>query len=183
MSPSTPTGTPSAPPKVGKWRRFLRHRLWDEADAKRVLPADALARLSARVTESERSHTGEIRICVEASLPLSYLWRHASARERAVAMFGKLRVWDTEHNNGVLIYLLLAEHAIEIVVDRGLNRRVSAAQWRAIIDGLGEPLRQGRFEDGLQEAIRAVEALLASHFPPTPDMPPRNELPDAVLVI
>ena len=73
---------------------------------------------------SERRHSGEIRVCVEAGLPLSYLWRGATARERAVTMFGKLRVWDTEHNNGVLIYLLLAEHRIEIVADRGLNRHV-----------------------------------------------------------
>lgn len=116
--------------------RFFRHRFWDEADVRRVLPAAALARLSARVTESELRHAGEIRVCVEASLPVSYLWRGLSARQRALALFGKLRVWDTEHNNGVLVYLLLAEHAIEIVADRGLNRRVSAAQWQAIVDGL-----------------------------------------------
>ena len=80
------------------------------------MPRAAKARLT-RVAASEKRHSGEIRVCAEAGLPLSYLWRGASARERALAMFGKLRVWDTEHNNGVLIYLLLAEHAIEIVAD------------------------------------------------------------------
>lgn len=173
----------TASTRPDKWRRFLRHRLWDEADAKRVLPAEALSRLALRVTESEQLHTGEIRLCVEASLPLSYLWRHACARERAVAMFGKLRVWDTEHNNGVLIYLLLAEHAIEIVVDRGLNQRVSPQEWRSIIDSLGASLRQGRFEQGLMDAVSAVERLLVTHFPPSADVPPRNELPNAVVVI
>lgn len=163
--------------------RFFRHRFWDEADVRRVLPAAALARLSARVTDSELRHAGEIRLCVEASLPMSYLWRGLSARQRALALFGKLRVWDTEHNNGVLIYLLLAEHAIEIVADRGLNRRVSAAQWAPIVDGLRQSLRGGQFEQGLIEAIRAVEALLAEHFPPDAGMPPRNELPDAVVVL
>ncbi len=163
--------------------RFFRHRFWDEADVRRVLPPAALARLSARVTESELRHAGEIRLCVEASLPISYLWRGLTARQRALAQFGKLRVWDTEHNNGVLIYLLLAEHAIEIVADRGLNRRVSAAQWQAVIDGLRQSLRGGQFEQGLVEAIRAVEALLAEHFPPEPGAPPRNELPDAVVVL
>lgn len=162
--------------------RLFRHRLWDEADARRVLPPAALTRLSARVTESELRHSGEIRLCVEASLPLSYLWRGAHARERAVTLFGKLRVWDTEHNNGVLIYLLLAEHAIEIVADRGLNLRVSAAQWQTVIDGLRSSLQGGQYEQGLVDAIRAVEALLAEHFPPS-DAPPRNELPDAVVVI
>jgi uncharacterized membrane protein len=163
--------------------RFFRHRFWDEADVRRVLPETALARLSARVTQSELSHAGEIRLCVEASLPISYLWRGLTARQRALALFGKLRVWDTEHNNGVLIYLLLAEHAIEIVADRGLNRRVSAAQWQPIVDGLRQSLRGGQFEQGLVEAIRAVEALLAQHFPPEAGSVPRNELPDAVVVL
>ena len=163
--------------------RFFRHRFWDEADVRRVLPATALARLSARVTQSELSHAGEIRLCVEASLPISYLWRGLTARQRALALFGKLRVWDTEHNNGVLIYLLLAEHAIEIVADRGLNRRVNAAQWQPIVDGLRQSLRGGQFEQGLMEAIRAVEALLAQHFPPEAGGVPRNELPDAVVVL
>lgn len=163
--------------------RFFRHRLWDEADARRVLHADALARLSARVTDSELRHGGEIRLCVEASLPMSYLFRDATARERALTLFGKLRVWDTERNNGVLIYLLLAEHAIEIVADRGLNRRVDAAQWTGIIDGLRTALQAGQYEQGLVEAVRAVEALLIEHFPPDAGDPPRNELPDAVVLL
>ena len=92
----------------GRLARIVKHRAWDEADAQRALSEPALARLQARVAASEQVHSGEIRICIEAGLPLSYLWRDATARERAVAMFGKLRVWDTEANNGVLIYLLLA---------------------------------------------------------------------------
>src|SRR5439155_17490452 len=100
----------------------------------RLLGIGALQRAQQRVAASETGHSGEIRVCVEAGLPWSYLRRHATPRERAVAMFGKLRVWDTEHNNGVLIYLLLAEHAIEIVADRGLSRHVAAAQWRTVAD-------------------------------------------------
>lgn len=177
------TPHPAPPARTSRLRRFFRHRFWDEADVRRVLPAAALARLSARVTQSEQRHAGEIRLCVEASLPMSYLWRGAAARERALALFGKLRVWDTEHNNGVLVYLLLAEHAIEIVADRGLNRRVSAAQWQAIVDSLRQSLRDGQFEQGLVDAVRAVEVVMAEHFPPDPTAPPRNELPDAVVVI
>ena len=163
--------------------RLLRHRLWDQGDARRALPGDALRRLAASVTASEARHSSEIRICVEAGLPLSYLWRGASARERALAMFGKLRVWDTEHNNGVLIYLLLAEHAIEIVADRGLNRRIDAAQWQAVLSPLRQALAQGRFEQGLSEAVAAVDALLVAQFPRAPDSPPPNELPNAVVLI
>ena len=109
--------------------RILKHRWMDETDTARALGADALARLEARVAASESRHSGEIRLCVEAGLPLSYLWRDATPRQRAVTLFGKLRVWDTEHNNGVLIYLLLAERAIEIVADRGLTRHVSQTSW------------------------------------------------------
>ena len=166
---------------TGRLARLLRHRWWDESDARRVLPSEALDRLQARVAESERAHSGEIRICVEASLPLSYLWRDASARERAVAMFGKLRVWDTEANNGVLIYLLLAEHAIELVVDRGLARHVDESRWRALVAGLGAELRAGRFEQGLMQTVAEVDDLLRRHFPWSPvqgQAPNPNELPD-----
>ncbi len=128
---------------MNRWLRILKHRWLDETDARRALDEAALARLAERVQRSERRHSGEIRVCVEAGLPLSYLWRDATPRERALAMFGKLRVWDTEHNNGVLIYLLLAEHAIEIVADRGLNRHVPPAQWQPLTRGHGSGL-QGR---------------------------------------
>ena len=160
--------------------RLLRHRWLDETDARRALDARALARVHERIAQSERQHSGEIRVCVEAGLPWSYLWRRASARERAVSMFGKLRVWDTEANNGVLIYLLLAEHQIEIVADRGLARQVPAAHWQAIVDGMRDDFRAGRFEGGLLQAVEAVDALLRQHFPTEAGQANPNELPDRV---
>ena len=163
--------------------RFFRHRFWDEADVRRVLPSAALARLSARVTESELSHAGEIRLCVEASLPISYLWRGLTARQRALALFGKLRVWDTEHNNGVLIYLLLAEHAIEIVADRGIDSRVDDAEWAAMAQRMGSAFREGRFEDGLTQALEEISALLVAHFPLGENEADVNELPDEPVVL
>ena len=163
--------------------RLLRHRWWDEADARRVLPASALARVAARVAASEALHSGEIRVCIEPGLPLSYLWRGLLARDRAVTLFGKLRVWDTEHNNGVLVYLLLADRAIEVVADRGLNQRFSPAQWQALVDTLGADLRAGRFEPGLIAAVDAVNALLIQHFALAPGQANANELPDAPLVL
>jgi uncharacterized membrane protein len=164
---------------MNKLVRILRHRWLDERDAARALGADGVARIHARVAASEKRHSGEIRVCVEAGLPLSYLWRDATARERAVTMFGKLRVWDTEQNNGVLIYLLLAEHKIEIVADRGLDRHVDAARWAAIIDTMRNAFRAGQFEAGLNQAVDAVDALLVQHFPLAPGQTNPNELPDA----
>ena len=175
----TPT---SRPP--GLWTRIarlLRHR-WADGALSAALPPELLQRLGERVAASERRHTGQIRICIEGGLPLSYLWRAASVRERAVTQFGKLRVWDTEHDNGVLIYLLLAERAIEIVADRALARAVAPEVWQAIAGHMGAAFRAGRYEDGLTQALAEVSALLAEHFPAPADAPPDalvNELPDA----
>lgn len=163
--------------------RILRHRWLDERDARRALGAGALERIQARVAQSERRHSGEIRVCVEAGLPLSYLRRDATARERAVTLFGKLRVWDTENNNGVLIYLLMAERRIEVVADRGLNQRVDDAQWRELLAGMAAAFKAGQFEPGLMQAIDVVDRLLARHFPLGDGAANPNELPDAPLVI
>jgi uncharacterized membrane protein len=163
---------------MNKFLRILKHRWMDDGDVRRALPADALARIEARVRESERHHSGEIRVCVEAGLPLSYLWRHGTARERAVTLFGKQRVWDTEHNNGVLIYLLLADHQIEILADRGLNARVPAAAWQALATQMAVSFQAGQFEAGLMAAIEAVDGLLTRHFPLQPGEHNPNELPD-----
>lgn len=165
---------------MNRWLRLLRHRWFDESDTRRALGPEALARVEARISASERRHSGEIRVCVEAGLPLSYLWRGASARERALALFGKLRVWDTEANNGVLIYLLLAEHQIEIVADRGLARHVPASHWQQLVAGMGEEFRAGRFEPGLLRAVEAVDALLTAHYALAPGQSNPNELPDTV---
>lgn len=165
--------------------RLLRHRWWDEADLRRKLPKAALARIEQGVRGSERRHSGQIRVAVEPGLPLSYLRRGLGARARAVTLFGKLGVWDTEHNNGVLIYLLLADRAIEIVADRGLAACVDAAQWEAIVAAMRPMLREGRFEEGLDAAVAAVDALLTQHFPRAgqPDPGKGNELPDAPVVL
>ena len=173
-------------------RRLWRHRWLDASDARHAIPPELVQRLMQRVAASERRHTGEIRICVEASLPSSYLWREwreglplrRIVRERALAMFGKLRCWDTEHNNGVLIYLLLAEQAIEIVADRGLARHVDAARWQDVVGHMSAAFRAGRYEDGLTQALEEVSALLVAHFPETDGAsgPAPNQLPDEPVV-
>jgi uncharacterized membrane protein len=144
--------------------RTLRHLVADRGDIDRVLDRAALDRLERQVAASEAGHSGEIRLCVEAALPWRYLRGGASARDRALAMFSKLRVWDTEHDNGVLVYLLLADRAIEVVADRALHRRVPAADWQALIDTMQPMLRDGRHEAALQTTIATLDSWLRQHF-------------------
>ncbi len=166
--------------------RILKHLWLDADDTRRAISPEMLERLMRRVAASEKRHSGEIRICVEAGLPLSYLWRQATARERAVTMFGKLRIWDTEYNNGVLIYLLLADHAIEIVADRGLAQHVSPAQWQAMVGRMGSAFKDKRYEDGLTQALEETSTLLMTHFAVAGSdggaAANPNELPDAPLL-
>lgn len=164
-------------------KRILKHRWLDESATRRAIPPDVLRRLQQRVAASERRHSGEIRIYVEAALPLSYLWRDASTRQvtrqRALAMFSKLGVWDTANNNGVLIYLLLAERSIELVADRGLNDLVAPQVWHAVASRMGAAFKQGHFEDGLAQALEEVSAMLVQHFPLEAGAVNPNELPDS----
>lgn len=171
---------------------LIRHLWFDAGDARRALGTDALQRLEARVGASEARHHGEICLYVEAALPLSYVWRGvrqrldstAVVRERALAQFGKLRVWDTELNNGVLIYLQLAEHHIEIVADRGLARHVPADAWASLLGDMRTDFRAGRYEAGLARAIDTVDAALERHFPKTAGdtTPAANQLPNHPLI-
>jgi uncharacterized membrane protein len=164
---------------LGRLKRIVRHRWMDGSDVRRAAPPELLKRLENYVSASEARHSGEVRICVEAGMPNSYLWRDASPRQRAVAMFGKLRVWDTEHNNGVLIYLLLAERAIEIVADRGLNDKVTSAEWQAITARMSAAFAAARFEEGLTQALQEVSALLVQHFALQDGQARSNGLPNA----
>ena len=163
--------------------RVFKHRWLDASASRRAIPPDVARRLTERVAASERLHSGEIRICVEAGLPWSYLWRKASmqhiTRQRALAMFGKLRVWDTANNNGVLIYLLLAERSIELVADRGLNDVVEPKTWQMMVSRMSGAFRDGQFDGGLMQVIDSVTALLIQHFPPQVAAVNPNELPDA----
>lgn len=169
---------------------LFKHRWLDVTDSRKTLSDDLLHRLKKRVAASENRHSGEIRICVEAGLPTSYLWRHfwykasmrTVIRQRAIMMFSKLRIWDTEHNNGVLIYLLLAERDIELVADRGFNQHVQPAEWDAIVKRLGTALHENRFEDGLTQALEEVSAILMQYFELKAGDKNPNELPNTPFI-
>jgi len=145
--------------------RILRHLAMPPWRLRQALPRPALQAIETAIGASEHTHGGQICFAVETALDLAPLVRGQAARERALEVFAQLRVWDTEHNNGVLIYLLLADRDVEIVADRGIAARVPAAQWEAICQAMESAFRAGRFEQGALDGIRAVGELLARHYP------------------
>ncbi len=151
--------------------RMLKHLFMPSWLMWKTFPPALLAEIESAIRESETRHSGEIRFAVETSLPLSALWRGVSGRQAAIEAFAKLRVWDTEDNSGVLIYLLLADHDIEIVADRGIAARVGQAEWDEIAKLMEQHYRAGDFREGTFEGIRRVSELLARHFPAGPENP------------
>ena len=133
------------------------------------------------IDEQEGRHGGELRFAVEASVPLRSLWQGQNARSRAVELFGQLRIWDTEHNNGVLIYLMLADKSVEIIADRGVNGKVGNANWESICRDMQSAFSGGRFVDGAISGIVAISDLLAMHYPPTDGR--TDELPNEPVVM
>jgi len=163
------------------WRRMFKHLLTPDWLALRPFPAGVLDRIERAVVASEKRHSGELRVALEASLELLEVVRGESARARAEAVFAHLRVWDTEGDSGVLIYLQLVDHRIEIVADRGIARRVAQSEWDAICRRMEAAFRDGRFEAGVVRAVDEITALLAQHFPSGDDNP--DELPNRPVVL
>lgn len=151
--------------------------------AKRTFPLDRLKRIHDAIAEDERRHRGEICFAVESALSLRQVWNRVDSRNQAEAAFAQLRVWDTEANNGVLVYLLLADHRIEIVADRGLHDLVSAEQWRGICQLMEERMKAGEPEDAVMRGVREIGNLLAAHFPQREGEIDRDELPNAPVIL
>ncbi len=164
---------------VTHWRRLLRHLMLPPWRLRQALPAASLQAIEAAIAGSERHHRGQIRFAVDAVLDPWQLLRGLDARERALQVFGQLRVWDTDENNGVLIYMLLADHRVEIIADRGIATRVVSIRWEEICTAMGQAFRRGDFEYGALEAVAAVGALLEAHYPGSAD----NTLADAPVVL
>jgi len=144
--------------------RILRHLFTGRLAVRRVFPLSSLVAIEQAIKQSEINHEGEVRFAVEAALNTLPLLRDQSARDRAVEVFSRLRVWDTEHNNGVLIYLLLADRDVEIIADRGINIKVGNEEWERICREMETAFRQGRFEPGVIAGISAVGCHLQKHF-------------------
>ena len=151
--------------REGHAMRILRHAVTDHAAVRRAFPPRDLARVEAAVADGERRHRGQVCVAIESALPAGRVLKRVSPRERALEVFGLLRVWDTEENCGVLVYLLLADHDVEIVADRGIHRIVGDAAWQAICTRMEAAFRDGRFADGVVAGVNEISALLAQHFP------------------
>jgi uncharacterized membrane protein len=162
-------------------KRIGRHLLEHRWRARRVFPAKVLTGIEQAIKRGETTHSGQVRFVVEGALDGAPLFRDQPARERALDIFSQLRIWDTAHNNGVLIYLLLADRKVEIVADRGIDAKVGAAGWGKICADMETEFKAGSFEAGVIGGIEAVSRQLAAHFPK--HGAGRNELPDAPVVI
>lgn len=145
-----------------------------------LFPKATLDAIEEAIARAERTHAGEIRFAIETSLAPLHVINEISPRARAMEVFAHLKVWDTAHNNGVLIYVQLADRAVEIVADRGLQERISPSEWEAVCRLMEEHFRHGRFQAGAIAGVDAVGTLLARHYPAQPDelAPGHNQLPD-----
>ncbi len=160
------------------WKRWFRHLFATRAALRRAFPPGTLTSIETAIAESERHHSGEIRVAIEAGLDPHHVRRGHSPRERALEVFAHLAVWDTDANNGVLVYVLLADRDVEIVADRGYNGRVSAEEWGSVCKAMESSFRAGRFEQGTLEGIARVSDLVAVHFPAGPGARNPDELPN-----
>lgn len=162
--------------------RWIRHLFLDDLALRRAFPRAAQEAIGRAVAAQERRHRGELRVVIEGGLPLQALLARRTARERAEELFARLRVWDTEDNAGVLIYLLLADRRVEIIADRGIHARVGATAWETICGEMQRRFAEARYEEGVLTGLAAASDLLAQHFPAGEGGNP-NELPDAPVVL
>jgi uncharacterized membrane protein len=161
-------------------QRILKHLLTTHGQVTRCFPRSALNAIEKAIKVSETAHAGEIRFVVEGALDGMPLFKGQSPRERALELFAQLRIWDTEHNNGLLIYLLLADRAVEIVADRGIHAKVGAEEWRKVCNQMETAFKQSNYEAGVVGGVQAVMRHLVRHFPADDR---GNELPDKPVVL
>jgi uncharacterized membrane protein len=162
-------------------KRIGRHLIEHRWRVPRVFPPQVLTLIEQAIKEGETTHSGQVRFVVEGALDGAPLFRDQSPRDRALDIFSQLRIWDTAHNNGVLIYLLLADRDVEIVADRGIDAKVGAATWEEICRSMEADFKTGNFAGGVIKGIAAVSQQLAAYFPKHGTGP--NELPDKPVVI
>jgi uncharacterized membrane protein len=162
-------------------KRITTHLLLTHWQVNRAFPRQTLIAIEQAIKASETAHVGEIRFVVEGALHSAPLFKGQSARERAIEVFSQLRIWDTEHNNGVLIYLLLADRDVEIVADRGIHAKAGAQEWEKICRKMETAFKKANYEGGVISGIHAVTQHLTKHFPASGVS--QNELPDKPLVL
>lgn len=166
---------------MANFKRLWRHLTTGQSSGRRAFPKEALAAIQHTIAEGEKLHRAEVRLIIEPALPLDDVLADIHPRARARTLFSDYRVWDTEENCGVLIYLNLADHQVEIVADRGVGRLVQPAEWQAVCDTLTSQLRRGAYRDSTIEALRQLNALLQQKLPANGDR--ENQLSDKPIIL
>ncbi|MGZ8261920.1 MAG: TPM domain-containing protein [Methylotenera sp.] len=162
-------------------KRLFRHLFIWPGVVRRYFPIDSMRRIEAAIASNESTHLGEICFVVESNLHVLDILRKKSAKRRAIEVFSQHQVWDTEQNNGVLIYLLLADHDFEILADRGIHLHVGDVGWERVCHEMETLFRQGQFESGILYGITQIGAKLTQHYPANGKG--SNELPNAPVII
>jgi len=162
-------------------KRTFKHMLTTQWHLKKYFTPAVLDAIELEISQSEAQHSGEIRFVVEGALDGAPLFKNQSAHDRALDIFSQLRIWDTQDNNGLLIYLLLADHAVEIIADRGINSKVGSSEWQTICGIMQNEFAQGNFQTGVCDAIKSVTKHLITHFPVSAT--DKNELPNKPVVM
>ena len=163
-------------------KRSIIHLLTTQRDVRNAFPENTLNAIEQAIDRSEKTHTGEVRVVIESSLDMPSIWAQQTPRQRAIEVFSELHIWDTEDNNGVLIYLLLADHAIEFVADRGVNAWVTDTHWQSICSEVQSCFTRGHYEEGLLLGISKVHQTLNTHFE-CAQGGGNNELPNAPVLL
>lgn len=166
-----------------KRSRLFRHLFATRRGLRRAFSPATLNAIEDAVIASERTHGAEIRVSIEGSLDPGDVRRGKTPRARALEVFATLGVWDTEANNGVLIYVLLADRDVEIVADRGFNRRVTVEEWTEVCRSMERLFGKGEYEAGALEGVRRVSEILVRHFPPVPGGRDEDELPNRPVML
>jgi uncharacterized membrane protein len=164
-----------------KLSRWLKHAFMPPWCWRLSFPVDVLNDIEKAVKHSESQHSGELRFVIENALAPGWVWHGMTARHRATEVFSNLRVWDTEENSGVLIYIQLADREVHILADRGIHKRVDQSEWNRIAQIIQNEFHQGNFRQGSLQGIEEITRLLMTHFPANSDN--ANELPNRPIII
>ena len=162
-------------------QRALKHLTSTAAAGRRAFPAPSLKEIQEAIAQGELVHSAEVRLIVEVAHGIDAVFNDIGNRERALALFAQYGIWDTEENCGVLIYVNLAEHAVEIVADRNVGRRIKATEWQAICQTMTQGFGVGAFHESTLVALNALNELLRQHFPSTGARP--NQLSNDALIV
>lgn len=162
-------------------QRLFKHLFFPDWKLMKIFPTTSRKSIEDAIAKSEQQHSGELRFVVEASLDIKSLLHNKTARARALEVFSELKIWDTENNNGILIYLLLAEKSVEIIADRGIAKKVTTSEWGTICHAMEVSFAKNEYLSGALTAIKSISQLLHKHFPEIDKE--KNELPDNLVFL